>query len=248
MSFEWITPEIFQLLLEGFRLTLWLTAITSISSLLLGIAVGIIKISSRPFSKFLAVGFVEIHRNVPALVLIIFWDFALPNIFPIELRQNLFFDNPLINAIGSWSGLSIPYYTLAAGLALTLNTSAYLAEIFRAGVGTIPQENIDSARTLGAHPSAILRRIIIPQGLHAAFPAISTRLIHNMKNTALAAIVSTPEFFHSVQTGITRSFRASEMLTLASLVYLLLSFAMASLLSVIEARLNRKAALLGSKI
>ena len=69
-----------------------------------------------------------------------------------------------------------------------------------------------------------------------------------MKNTALAAIVSTPEFFHSVQTGITRSFRASEMLTLASLVYLLLSFAMASLLSVIEARLNRKAALLGSKI
>ena len=238
--FDGLTPEITLLLWNGFWLTIWLTAITSFLSLAIGIIVGLLKLTSRPILKRLASLYIEINRNVPALVLIIFWAFAFPNIFPADLRRWIFFTNPIIESFGDWAGLSVPYYSIAAGIALTFNTSAYLAELFRAGVGTIPQEYMDAARTLGASRWAILWQIIIPQGLRAAFPAISTRLIHNMKNTALAAVVSTPEFFHSVQTGITRSFRAVEMLTLASGVYLLISFGMASVLRWVEARLNRK--------
>lgn len=226
------------LLLHGLVLTLALTVITSALSLVVGIATGALRISGNRLGRWLAAVHVEVHRNVPALVLMVFWAFAVPNLFPVEMRRGLFFDNGLINWLGSWSGLSLPYYTLAVLLALTLNTSAYLAELFRAGVGAIPQQHVDAARTLGASRRTVFWRILLPEGVRTAFPAISTRLIHNMKNTALAAFVATPEFFHSVQTAITRTFLALEFLAVAAAVYLFLAFAFSAFLRAVEHRLQ----------
>jgi polar amino acid transport system permease protein len=238
-NIEWLTPEIVQILRSGLVLTICLGIITSIAALVIGVLVGILRLRRKTFLSSLAGFYIEVHRNIPALVLIIFWAFALPNIFPVDLRKSIFFDNPFINQFGQVTGLSIPYYTLAAAFAITFNTSAYLAEIFRAGVGTIQQEHLDAARTLGASRAYQLKQILIPQGIRAAFPAISTRLIHNHKNTALAAFVSTPELFHSINTSITRSFRAMELLLIASLIYLLTSLIYAALLRWIDGRLNR---------
>lgn len=240
MSFDWLTTETTHLLLQGLILTVAMTVVTSLWALAVGVGVGTFRLSEQPGLRWLAAAHVDVHRNIPALVLIIFWAFALPNLFPTEMRQGIFFDNWLMERLREWSGLSVPYYALAAALALTLNTSAYLAELFRAGVGTIPQEHIDTARSLGASPWVVFTQILAPQGLRAAFPAISTRLIHNMKNTALAAFVSTPEFFHTTQMAITRSFRAVEFLLLAAVVYLSLSLAFASLLRWIEGHIERR--------
>lgn len=236
----WLTEEIFNLFIRGVSLTLFLTLITSLLSLGLGVLTGLFRLSGHRFLRGLAAAHVEAHRNVPALVLLVFWAFAFPNVFPLELRRQIFFDNMIVNSVSRAVGLSVPYYTLAAALALTLNTSAYLAELFRAGVGTIARENLDAARTLGASQWELTKRIVVPQGLRAAFPAVSTRLIHNMKNTALAALVSTPEFFHNIQTAISRSFRAVEFLLLAAVVYLVLSGSFAALLRGIENSLNRE--------
>ncbi len=240
MIFNWLNDEIIKLMMSGIMLTIGLTGVTSLLSILLGVWVGTLKLIQRPVLRQLAAIYIEIHRNIPALVLIIFWAFAFPNIFPLEIRQILFFNNSIIDKISNWTGLSVPYYTLAVGFALTMNTSAYLAELFRAGVGTIQQEHIDASRTLGASKSILFRQIIIPQGLRAAFPAISTRLIHNMKNTALAAFVATPEFFHSIQSSISRSFRAVELLILAAVIYIGLSLTFSSLLRWIENHLNQQ--------
>jgi ABC-type amino acid transport system permease subunit len=178
--------------------------------------------------------YVNIFRNVPALVLIIFLAFAVPNLFALDQRQSLFFDNLLAEWAGSITGLSLPYYALAVIIALTLNSSAYLAELFRAGVGTIPRQIVDAARSLGASNTAVFRQILLPQAVLAAFPAITTRLIHNMKNTALASIVAVPEFFHATQASITRTFFALHFLLLAAAIYLLLSISFAALLGQIE--------------
>lgn len=240
MNLEWLSAETIKLLLEGLSLTIWLTAITSVLSLVLGVVVGSFKLSKNRLLRWSAAIYVEIHRNIPALVLIIFWAFAVPHLFPTDMRRALFFDNSLIYEIERLTGLSVPYYTLAVGIALTLNTSAYLAELYRAGVGTIPQNIVDAARTLGASSWIVLSRILIPRGLGAAFPAISTRLIHHMKNTTLAALVASPEFFHNTQTAISRSFRAVEYLLLAAVVYLVLSGLYAKLLRWIEVYLNRR--------
>lgn len=238
MSIDWLSPDLIALLWRGLLLTLALTAVTSVLALAVGIAAGTMRISGNRLAGGVAVAHVEIHRNIPALVLMIFWAFALPNLFPVAVRRPLFFDNTFFDWISGWSGLSLPYYTLAAGLALVLNTSAYLAELFRAGVGAIPQQHLDAARTLGASPGALFWGILLPEGLRTAFPAISTRLIHNLKNTALAAFVATPEFFHSTQTAITRTFLALEFLLLAAAVYLLLAFGFSGLLRWVEGRMQ----------
>jgi ABC-type amino acid transport system permease subunit len=161
----------------------------------------------------------------------------VPNLFAVEYRQLLFFENMVSNWAEGLSGLSLPYYALAVIIALTLNTSAYLAELFRAGVGTIAQQIVDAARSLGATEGIVYRQILLPQGVRAAYPAIATRLIHNMKNTALASIVAVPEFFHATQTAITRTFFALQFLLLAALMYLLLSASFSALLRLIERRL-----------
>ncbi|MGB0388262.1 MAG: amino acid ABC transporter permease [Ardenticatenaceae bacterium] len=238
MSLEWLTPETIQLLWQGIILTVGLTFFTSIFSLVVGILMGTLRLAGSRVWRGVAAIYVAIHRNSPALVLVIFWAFAFPNLFPLEQRQFLFFNNAFMEGISQLTGLSLPYYALAATLALTLNTSAYIAELFRAGVGSIAQEHLDAARSLGASPRALFWHILLPQGVRVAFPAISTRLIHNMKNTALAAFVSVPEFFHSTQTAISRTFRAIEFLLLAAAVYLALSFLFAALLRWIDEQLN----------
>ena len=234
MLIDWLSPDLLYLLLRGLLLTVVLTAVTAGLALVVGIAAGTMRLSGNRLVAGLAVLHVEMHRNMPALVLMIIWAFALPNLFPAEMRRGLFFDNEFLNWISRWSGLSLPYYTLAAGVALVLNTSAYLAELFRAGVGAIPQQHVDAARTLGASRLELFRQLLLPEGLRTAFPAISTRLIHHLKNTALAAFVATPEFFHSAQTAITRTFLALEFLVLAALVYLLLAFVFSGLLRWVE--------------
>ncbi len=223
---DWLTSEIQTLLSQGLWLTIILTIITSILSLAIGIAIALLRLWGRGWAVSSATLYIETFRNIPALVLIIFWAFAFPNLFPPDTRKALFFDNSLIDALAQLTGLAVPWYVIAATLGLTLNTSAYIAELFRAGVGTIAREHVDSAQSMGASWSTIFRIILIPGGLRAAYPAISSRLIHNMKNTALAAFVSVPEFFNSITTAITRSFLAIEFLALAAVVYLALSIGM----------------------
>jgi polar amino acid transport system permease protein len=231
---NWLTPEITQLLAQGLRLTLILTLITTLLSMGLGLVVGSLRLLRQRWARLPALLFVEIFRNIPAIVLIIFWAYAFPNLFPAELRQRLFFNNFIVNRLSDVTGLPIPWYAIAAILALTLNTAAYIAELFRAGVGAIAQEHVHAAQTMGATWPAIFKTLLIPGGVRAAYPAITTRLIHNLKNTALVSIVAVPELFNSIHTAITRSFLAVEFLTLAALLYLGLALGLSALLRWLE--------------
>ncbi len=236
---DWLTPETLNLLAHGVAVTIVLTLITSASSFVVGVVIGTLRLTDNRPLRLGAGAFVEVFRNIPALIQIIFWAFAFPSLFPQAARQAIFFDNAVVNWLGAVTGLSLPYYAVAACIGLVLNTSAHLAELFRAGVGTIPKEHVDAARTLGAGRRAVFWAILLPGGVRAAFPAITTRLIHNMKNTALVSFVAVPDLFHAVQGSITRSFRAIEFLTLAAVLYLLLAAAMSVLLRQIDIRLHR---------
>lgn len=236
--FPWLPLNTVYLLWQGLLLTIVLTLLTSLFSLIVGISWGTGRHFSKGWEKGIFITLIEIHRNIPALVLIIFWAFAVPNLFPAELRRTIFFNNSFWSFLSDVTGLSLPYYAVAAAFALTLNTSAYLAELFRAGVGTIPREVVDVARTLGSTQRDVFWKIMLPDGVRAAFPAISTRLIHNMKNTSLIAFVSVPVFFQGIQSVITKTFRAMEFLLLATVVYLILGWLVGRLLKGIEKRLG----------
>ena len=147
---EWLTPETRDLLADGLMVTVVLTLITSVASFVVGVAVGTLRLTDNRVLRYSASVFIEVFRNIPALIQIIFWAFAFPSIFSADVRRAIFFDNFLVDGLGALTGLSVPYYGLAACLGLVLNTSAHLAELFRAGVGTLPREQVDAARSLGA--------------------------------------------------------------------------------------------------
>lgn len=239
MTWDWFDSDTLGLLGRGVGLTVILTVITSAASLSIGLIVGVLRMARQRVVRGLAAAYIELFRNVPALIQIIFWAFAVPTLFPSQLRSRLFFNNPLVDWISDLSGLSLPYYALAAAIGLSLNTSAYLAELFRAGAGTIPTVRLEAARTLGASPRAIVRTIIIPDSLRASFPAISNRLVHNMKNTALASFVAVPELFHEMQAAINDTFRATELLLATAVLYLVLAVVMSVLLHLVDRRLHR---------
>lgn len=236
---DWPTADRAAELGSGVLLTIVITVATSLVALPLGIVVGTIRATVTGPLRALATGYVEVFRNVPALIQIIFWAFAFPNIFSSSARQQLFFDNAVVDALKVITGLPIPYYLLAACFGLVLNTSGHLAELFRSGVASIPTQRVDGARTLGANRRQTFVSVLLPDGLRAAFPAISTRLIHNMKNTALVSFASIPDLFHQSQSAIEETFRASEFLALAALVYLALSSGMTGLLRVADRALHR---------
>lgn len=237
--FDWLTAETVDLLTRGVVLTIAMSVVTGALAMVVGVGVGTARLSPRRRLRLPAAVFTEVFRNVPALIQIIFWAFALPGILPAETRVSVLFDNAVMDWLRDATGIPIPYYALAAGFALVLNTSAYVSELFRAGVGTIPTEQLDASRSLGARPSVAFRTVILPGGLRAAFPSLSTRLIHNMKNTALVSFVAVPELFHGIQASIQETFRATEFLMLGAVVYLVLAALAAAALGAVDRRLHR---------
>lgn len=236
---DFLTADAVRSLAGGLAATVVLTAVTTVASAVLAAALAGTRLSAQRRLRWPAASFIEVFRNVPALIQIIFWAFALPNLFPAGARRAIFFDNGIVDGLGAVTRLPLPYYALAAAMGLTLNTAAHLAEIIRAGAGAIPVEQVDSARTLGAGSRTVFLVVALPSAIRTSFPAISTRLVHNMKNTALASFVAVPELFHEVQVSINKTFRATEYLIVAALLYLALAAVMSAVLDQIDRGLRR---------
>jgi len=235
----WLDPATLSSLANGVLITVALTVITGTLGSVIGVTIGTMRMSGSRAVRLGAGAFVEVFRNIPALIQVIFWAFAFPSLFGPDTRSALFFDNWLWNALGPLTGIPIPYYAVAASAGLVLNTGAHLAEIFRAGAGSVPNNEVETATMLGAGRWSVLSSIVIPGALRSSFPAITTRLIHNLKNTALVSFVAVPDLFHAMQGAITQSFRATELLTLTALSYLVLSAGLAWLLGLADVRLHR---------
>ncbi len=236
---DWLSAETIDALVDGVAVTVVLAVVTGALAFVVGVAVGTARLTGSRTAKRLAGVYVEVFRNVPALIQIIFWAFAVPSLFPADLRRTLFFDNPVWDVMADTTGIPLPYYAVGAGIGLVMNTGAHLAELFRAGAGTIPSERVGVARTLGAGRWTVFRTILLPGGLRAAWPAITTRLVHNMKNTALVSFVAVPDLFSAMQGAINETFRASELLTLTAVVYIGLTAGFSALLGLVDVRLHR---------
>ena len=236
---EWLTPELTSDILRGAVVTIVLTVLTTVSSFIVGLLAAIGRRSRRRWAARIAGTFVEIFRNVPALILLIFFAFAVPNLFPSDLRRTLFFRNGFWDFFGDLTSLPLPYYAVAAAAALTLNTGAHLGEVLRSGLDAVPQSRVDAARSLGASARSAYLTVTIPDGLRIAFPGVINRMVHNLKNTALVGLVTVPDAFQEIQAAITRTFRATGLLITAAVLYLILATVLEFILRRVEVALWR---------
>lgn|GEM_PF-857469 len=220
---EWLTSELAAEIGRGIIVTIVVTLVTTASSFVVGLTAAIGRRSRRDWARRISATFIEIFRNVPALILLIFWAFAVPNLLPADLRRTVFFRNGFWDLLGDITTLPLPYYACAAVVALTCNTGAHLAEVLRSGLDAVPPDRVAAARSLGATTRVAYFTVTIPDGVRIAFPGVINRLIHNLKNTALVGFVAVPDAFQEIQGAITDTFQATELLIAAAILYLALA-------------------------
>ena len=195
-------------LLRGLWLTIYISLISSVVSLILGTLFGIARLSRFKPLYYTATAYVEFFRNTPLLVQLFFWYFAIPMVLPEALRTFLYDHN--FELISATTGLSI-------------YTSAFIAEIVRAGIQAIPKGHTEAAASSGLNAVQALRYVILPQAFRIIIPPLGSEFLNNMKNSSLAMTIGVAELCWQSQQIESFTFRGFEATTAATVIYLSLS-------------------------
>ncbi|MEO2167194.1 amino acid ABC transporter permease [Alterinioella nitratireducens] len=180
----------------GLKHTLALYAASLTIGLALGLVIGMGRYSTRKWLNWPATIWVELFRNTPVLVQMMWFFFALPVLI----------------------GFSLTAFT-AATMALAANASANAAEIFRAGIQSIHKGQWEASRSLGMSYGRIMRRIILPQAIRRMVPAFSNRAIELAKMTSLASTISYAELLYEARLMSSMQFNPIEAFTAVAVVF-----------------------------
>jgi polar amino acid transport system permease protein len=212
-----LSLETLPFLLGGLRATLLLGCVCLVASLALGLLFGTLRYFGGRILSTIAICYIEFFRNTPALVQILWFYFALPIVTGVEI-----------------SAFS------AAALGLSLNSGAFSAEIFRAGMQSVPVGQWEAAHGLGMAPPRMLRKIILPQAVMQMLPAFTNRWIELFKLTSLASIIAYPDLVYSAQQISNTYFNPVEVFTFVALVFIVLIIPASWGLRVLEAKINNR--------
>jgi His/Glu/Gln/Arg/opine family amino acid ABC transporter permease subunit len=205
-------------LLEGMAITLKLTIISGAIGFALGMIIALMRLSKFKFFSWFAVSYIAIFRGTPLLLQILFIYFAVPTLININLD-------------------SFP----AGILALSLNCAAYLAEIFRAGIQSIPVGQTEAAKALGLSRHQTMFKIIIPQSYRRIIPPVVNEFSALTKDSSLVSVISLGELLYVTQRIGAKYLRPWEVYFWAGLGYLIIVL----LLSYIAGRIERSLELKG---
>lgn len=193
--------ESIPVLLRGLVVTIELL----VPSILIGFSIGFIialaRLSDSGLLRFITRVYVEIFRDTPVLIQLIWFFFAFPIIIGLQLT---------------------PYQ--AALLGLTLNTSAYSSEIFRGGIKSIAKGQWEAGKALGMRPHAVLRRIVLPQVCKRMLPAFTNRAIEVAKMSSLASILSVHELMYQGRLLNSTYYRPLEVFTIVAIICFILIY------------------------
>lgn len=199
-------------LMMGLWTTLWLSAISSVFALFLGLLTGIARVSKNITLRGLAMIYVECIRGTPLLVQIFIAYFFLGTVF--NLSRN-------VCGIG----------------ALALFAGAYVAEIVRAGVQGIPKGQMEASRSLGMTAFQTMKDIILPQAFKKILPPLSGQFISLIKDSSLVSVIAITDLTKSGREIITSTFATFEVWIVVAAMYLLVTSVLSQLVYYMERRL-----------
>lgn len=219
MPYSWdftvLTPYL-GVLRQGLVVTLQLVGVSLVLGLAAGLVVGLLKYARNPLLNWPASAYVELFRNVPVLVQLVWFYYAFPIIVGTELSA----------------------FT-AAALALSLNTSAFSAELFRGGIQSIERGQREAGQALGMSAMTLMRRIILPQAVKRMIPPLTNRAIELTKMTALASTIAVPELLYQGRLINAVTFRPIETYTVVAMIYLVVLWLATLGVDRLENRLRR---------
>ena len=216
LNFDLIASS-FPLLLAGAAITVEITALSVGFGLLIGCMVGIARLCNVKALRYLANIYVDFIRGTPLLVQIFLVYFALPGI--IGSRVDPFF---------------------AAISACSINSGAYIAEIFRAGIQSIDQGQMEAGRSLGMTWAQTMRYIIMPQAFKRIIPPLGNEFIAMLKDSSLVSVIGFEELTRRGQLIIARTYASFEIWMWVALIYLVMVFLVARFVGVLERKFETK--------
>ncbi len=202
----------------GLALTLYLAIVAGVLSFLGGVVLGLLSLSPYRPLRYVVNTYIQILRGMP-LLMVIFWVyFLLPAMMGKPVAEN-------------WTVIT----------ALTLFTSAYMSQIVRAGIASVPPGQREAAISTGLNSWQVMAYIVLPQGLRNMIPSFVNQFVSLIKDTSLAFIVGVSELTHIATQVNNRSLvHPAEIFLFVAAVYFVLCFSLSSWARVLEKRLARR--------
>ena len=214
MGYEWDFASILlrtDTLLTGAIGTLRIFIICLFTGLPLGLLVGLARRATSRWIYWPASAFVEFFRNTPVLVQILWFYYALPLLVPFEISA-----------------------LMAASLGISLNSAAFSAEIFRAGIQSIEPGQREAAAAIGMTQQQTLRRVVLPQAIRRVLPALTSRAIEIFKMSTLASVVAYVELVQQGKLIASVDFNPIEVYTVIALIFFLFLYPLVQATYVLE--------------
>ena len=202
-------------LLEGFYLTLLISGLALIFSMVLGIFIALGRLSKLRVVSFASAAYVEVFRDTPVLVQLFWVYYVLPILLGIR-----------IDALS------------AAVLGLTLHSTAFLGEIYRAGIQTVPKGHSEAAKVLGLTPRQTFMRIVLPQAVRNVLPPMVNNLVDLIKLSSLASVFAVAEITRRATELSASTFRPLEIFTFVALMYFVICWPLSVLIRALERRMQ----------
>lgn len=201
--------------LNGLYITLLLSVSGVILGTILGLIIGVMKISDSKILKALATMHINYYRGTPLLVQLYIVYYLPSELFKINF-------DPIVVGI----------------IAIGLNSAAYVAEIFRAGIASVDKGQFEAGRSLGFSKNQTLIKIVIPQAFKNILPALANEFIVIIKETAIVSVIALKDimYFTKEVGSITYNYLPAYIFT--SLVYLVIILGLTQLVTLLERKLN----------
>ncbi|HET9261153.1 MAG TPA: amino acid ABC transporter permease [Acidimicrobiia bacterium] len=219
-AFESIFPVPLRLA-EGILMTLYLTFGSFMVAMAVGLGIGLARVSKNAFVSNIAATYIEFVRGIPMLVfifliaLVLIPDFA--DLLEVESR-------------------AIPQ-AIRGAAALVLFYAAFIAEVFRAGIQSVPREQPEAGRALGLSDRQIMRRVVLPQAVRNMLPALGNDLISLMKDTSIVSVLAVREVTQMARLYSGSTFRFRESFFILVVIYVVLTLVLSLALRWYERRI-----------
>ena len=208
----------FDSLLQAFLITFLLALLAEVLGIVLGLVLALMKIGRSKLLSAPAQVYIDVFRGTPLLIQIIFIYFATPNI-----------------------GIRIESLFFAGLIALTLNSAAYVAEIFRSGIQSIDKGQMEAGRASGLTYAQTMRHIIVPQAFRRVIPPLTNEFVMLIKDTSIVSVIGLEELLRSARV-LQSATASSTPLVAAAFFYLAICLPLIYLANGLERRLNRRTA------
>ena len=220
MQFEWSAIwDAIPILLEGAKLTLWISVVGLLGGLVIGLVAGFARAYGGWLSNHIALVFIELIRGTPIVVQVMFIYFALPMMLQAFMPVRI---DPLTAAV----------------VTIMINSGAYIAEITRGAVLSIHNGFLEAGLALGLSKRDTLRYVIMPLALRRMLPPLGNQWIVSIKDTSLFIVIGVAELTRQGQEIIAGNFRAMEIWSAVAVIYLIITLALSYVLRRLERRLK----------